>query len=112
RQLARAVGRLRRVLRLHGGRAPHRRVLLREAGRLIPESQRPAAPRPIPDVAPPSRVLARLKRWVRPIPAASADGPFTELDARRLGAVRRYFVRPAVVVGGVVALSYATAATV
>lgn len=62
-------------------------------------------------MAPPSRVLARLKRWVRPIPAASADGPFTELDARRLGAVRRYFVRHPVVMDVVVALWYAIPAT-
>ena len=39
---------------------------------------RPAAPHPHPDAAPPSRVLARLKRWLRPVPAASADGPFTD----------------------------------
>jgi len=49
-------------------------------------------------------VLARLKRWLRPVPAATADGPFTELDARRLGAVRRYFVRHPVVMDVVVAL--------
>jgi signal transduction histidine kinase len=69
-------------------------------------------PRPNPDAAPPSRVLARVKRWVRPLPTPSADGPFTELDARRLGAVRRYFVRHPVVMDVVVALWYAIPATV
>jgi signal transduction histidine kinase len=52
-------------------------------------------------------VLARLKRWVRPAPAATADGPFTELDARRLGPLRRYFVRHPVVMDLVVALWFA-----
>jgi signal transduction histidine kinase len=52
-------------------------------------------------------VLARLKRWVRPVPAATADGPFTELDARRLGPLRRYFVRHPVVMDLVVALWFA-----
>jgi hypothetical protein len=69
-------------------------------------------PRPNPDAAPPSRVRARVKRWVRPLPTPSADGPFTELDARRLGAVRRYFVRHPVVMDVVVALWYAIPATV
>ncbi|AYF97598.1 sensor histidine kinase [Protaetiibacter intestinalis] len=38
-------------------------------------------------------MLARLRGWLRPASAATADGPFTELDARRLGAVRRFFVQ-------------------
>jgi signal transduction histidine kinase len=57
-------------------------------------------------------VLARLKRWVRPAPAATADGPFTELDARRLGPVRRYFVRRPVVMDLVVALWFALPAAI
>jgi len=71
-----------------------------------------AAPHPPSDAAPSSRVLARLKRWVRPVPAATADGPFTELDARRLGPVRRYFVRHPVVMDFVVALWFAVPSVV
>ncbi len=44
---------------------------------------------------------------MRPVPAATADGPFTELDARRLGPLRRYFVRHPVVMDAVVALWFA-----
>ncbi|MGN6273083.1 MAG: histidine kinase [Protaetiibacter sp.] len=51
-------------------------------------------------------MLARLRRWLRPLPPPTADGPFTELDARRLGAIRRYFVRHPVAMDVLVALWY------
>lgn len=51
-------------------------------------------------------MLARLGRWLRPTQAATADGPFTELDARRLGPLRRFFVRHPFVTDVVVALAY------
>ncbi len=51
-------------------------------------------------------MLDRVRRWLRPLPPPTADGPFTELDARRLGAVRRYFVRHPVAMDVLVALWY------
>jgi len=106
------VGRLRGLLRLHGRRARGRHDRLRATGRLIDETTHQATPHPEPGSASPSRALTRLKRWLRPSPEATADGPFTELDARRLGPLRRYFVRHPRVMDLVVALWFALPAAI
>ena len=68
-------------------------------------------PGPIEGSAPRSRARSLLS-WMRPPAAPTAEGPFTELDARRLGPVRRYFARHPVVMDAVVAAVFALPAMI
>ncbi len=68
-------------------------------------------PDPTRGAAPRSRVREVLA-WLRPPPAPTAEGPFSELDARRLGPIRRYFARHPVVMDAVIALIFAVPAMI
>ncbi len=68
-------------------------------------------PGPTRGAAPRSRVRDVLA-WLRPPPVPTAEGPFSELDARRLGPIRRFFARRPVVMDVVIALLFAVPAMI
>ena len=68
-------------------------------------------PCPTRDAAPRSRARDLLT-WLRSPAAPSAEGPFTELDARKLGTVRRFFALHPVVMDVVIALLFAVPAVI
>ncbi|WP_166868671.1 MULTISPECIES: histidine kinase [unclassified Salinibacterium] len=68
-------------------------------------------PDPTRGAAPRSRVREVLA-WLRPPAVPTAEGPFSELDARRLGPIRRFFARHPVVMDVVIALLFAVPAMI